>query len=157
MLAGERITAEFYEAVANGRDPKMAANWIINELFGRLNKEGLEIDQSPISAAQLGAILDLLAEGVISGRMAKELFDIVWLEGGDPREIATRRGLRQVTDLAAIAAIVEQVIAANPDKAGQAKSKPALVGWFVGQVMKISGGQVNPQVVNALIKRRLGL
>jgi aspartyl-tRNA(Asn)/glutamyl-tRNA(Gln) amidotransferase subunit B len=156
VLAGEREIAEFFEAVATGRDPKTAANWVINELFGRLNKEGLGIGQSPVSAAQLGAILDLIAEGTISGKIAKDLFEIVWGEGGDPRAVVAARGMTQVTDVAAIEKIVDHIIAANPDKVAQAKAKPALVGWFVGQAMRASGGRANPQGVNELLKRKLG-
>ena len=155
VLVSERATAEFYEAVAKGRDGKSAANWVINELFGRLNKESKGIDQSPLSASQLGAILDLIAEGSISGKIAKDLFDIVWNEGGDPRAVVEARGMKQVTDLSAIETIVDGIIAANPDKVAQAKAKPTLIGWFVGQVMRASGGKVNPQAVNDLLKRKL--
>jgi aspartyl-tRNA(Asn)/glutamyl-tRNA(Gln) amidotransferase subunit B len=157
VLVGEREIAEFFEAVTEGRDPKIAANWVINELFGRLNREGQDIGQSPVSAAQLGAILDLIGEGTISGKIAKDLFEIVWGEGGDPRAIVEARGLVQVTDVAAIEKIVDDVIAANPDKVTQAKAKPALIGWFVGQAMRASGGRANPQSVNALLKRKLGI
>jgi aspartyl-tRNA(Asn)/glutamyl-tRNA(Gln) amidotransferase subunit B len=157
VLVAERATAEFFEAVAKGRDPKSAANWVINDLTGRLNKEGKDIAASPLSAEQLGAILDLVAEGTISGKMAKELFEIVWTEGGDPRALVDTRGLKQVTDIGAIEKIVDEIVAANPDKAAQAKEKPAVIGWFVGQVMKSSGGKANPQAVNELLKRKLGL
>jgi aspartyl-tRNA(Asn)/glutamyl-tRNA(Gln) amidotransferase subunit B len=161
VLVAERESAEFFEAVTGkaggGRDPKTAANWIINELFGRLNKEGMDITASPVSAAQLGSILDLIAARTISGKIAKELFEIVWREGGDPRAIVKERGLEQVTDSGAIERAVDDVIAANPDKVEQAKTKPAAIGWFVGQVMKSSGGKANPQTVNALLKQKLGL
>jgi aspartyl-tRNA(Asn)/glutamyl-tRNA(Gln) amidotransferase subunit B len=157
VLAGEREIADFFEAVATGRDAKAAANWVINELFGRLNKEGKDIAASPVSAAQLGAILDLLGEGTISGKIAKDLFEIVWAEGGEPRAIVETRGMVQVTDVAAIEKIVDDIIAANPDKAAQAKAKPALIGWFVGQAMRASGGRANPQGVNDLLKRKLGI
>jgi aspartyl-tRNA(Asn)/glutamyl-tRNA(Gln) amidotransferase subunit B len=156
-LVAERATADYYEAVAKGRDPKAAANWVINELFGRLNREGKDIAQSPVSAAQLGAILDLIGEGTISGKIAKDVFEIVWGEGGDPRAIVEARGMVQVTDVAAIEKIVDDIIAADPDKAAQAKAKPALIGWFVGQAMRASGGRANPQSVNALLKRKLGI
>ena len=109
------------------------------------------------SGMQLGAIIDLIGEGVISGKIAKELFEIVWSEGGDPREVVERRGLRQVTDTGAIEAAVDQIIAANPDKVEQAKAKPTLLGWFVGQVMKATGGKANPQAVNELLKAKLGI
>src|SRR5215467_6306196 len=155
VLVSERATAEFYEAVAKGRDGKSAANWVINELFGRLNKESKGIDQSPLSASQLGAILDLIAEGSISGKIAKDLFDIVWNEGGDPRAVVEARGMKQVTDLSAIETIIDAIIATNPDKVAQAKAKPTLIGWFVGQVMRASSGKANPQAVNDLLKRKL--
>ncbi len=148
VLVGEREVADFFEAVAQRRDAKVAANWVINELDGRLNKEGKGIADTPVSATQLGAILDLIAAGTISGKIAKDLFEIVWSEGGDPQAIVEARGLRQVTDLSAIEKVVDDIIASNPDKVGQAKAKPALIGWFVGQVMKASGGKANPQAVN---------
>src|SRR5262249_46325653 len=150
-------TADFFEQVAKGRDAKAAANWVINELAGRLNKEGKEIDASPITAAQLGAILDLIAENIISGKIAKDLFEIVWSEGGDPRAIVERSGMKQVTDLGAIEKVVDEIVAKNPDKVAQAKSNEKLIGWFVGQVMKASGGKANPQAVNELLKKKLGL
>ncbi|MEA2880402.1 MAG: aspartyl-tRNA(Asn)/glutamyl-tRNA(Gln) amidotransferase subunit [Hyphomicrobiales bacterium] len=157
VLVAERVTADFFEAVAKGRDAKLAANWVINELAGRLNKEGRDIEESPVSAAQLGAILDLIGEGVISGKIAKDLFEIVWSEGGDPRAIVEGRGMKQVTDTGAIETMIDEIIAANPDKVAQAKAKPQLAGWFVGQVMKASGGKANPQAVNDLLKAKLGL
>jgi aspartyl-tRNA(Asn)/glutamyl-tRNA(Gln) amidotransferase subunit B len=157
VLIAERDSADYFEAVAKGRDAKQAANWVINELFGRLNKEGGNISDSPATAEQLGAILDLIKAGTISGKIAKDVFDIVWTEGGDPKRIVESRGLVQVTDLGAIEAAVDQVIAANPDKAKQAKAKSALAGWFVGQVMKKTGGKASPQAVNDLIKKKLGI
>jgi aspartyl-tRNA(Asn)/glutamyl-tRNA(Gln) amidotransferase subunit B len=157
VLVAERETADFFEAVGNGRDAKATANWVINELAGRLNREGKGIAASPVSAAQLGAILDLIGEGVISGKIAKDLFEIVWTEGGDPRELVESRGMKQVTDTGAIEAAVDAVIAANPDKVEQAKAKPTMIGWFVGQVMKQSGGKANPQAVNDILKAKLGI
>ena len=157
VLVAERETAEFFEAVAKGRDGKAAANWVINELFGRLNKEGKTVASSPISAAQLGAVLDLIRDGTISGKIAKDLFEIVWAEGGDPRAIVEQRGLRQVTDTAAIEKVVDDIVAKNPDKVTDARSNPKAIGWFVGQVMKSSGGKASPQVVNDILKRKLGL
>ncbi len=161
VLVAERESAEFFEAVVRGgagrRDAKTAANWVINELFGRLNKEGREIGASPVGAEQLGIILDLLAEGTISGKIAKDVFEIVWTEDGDPRQIVNARGLKQVTDTGEIERAVDAIIAANPDKAEQAKTKPAVVGWFVGQVMKSSGGKANPQTVNTLLRGKLGV
>jgi aspartyl-tRNA(Asn)/glutamyl-tRNA(Gln) amidotransferase subunit B len=162
VLVAERESAEFFEAVLAGlgdkpRDGKVAANWVINELFGRLNKEGHDIGASPVSAAQLAAIVDLIGEGTISGKIAKDLFEIIWQEGGDPRAVVEARGMKQVTDLSAIEKVVDDIIAANPDKVTQAKAKPQLVGWFVGQVMKSSGGRANPQAVNDLLKSKLGI
>jgi aspartyl-tRNA(Asn)/glutamyl-tRNA(Gln) amidotransferase subunit B len=156
VLVTERETAEFFEAVAKGRDAKAAANWVINELFGRLNKEGKDIATSPITSAQLGAILDLIGEGTISGKIAKDLFEIVWTEGGDPRAIVDQRGMKQVTDLGAIEKAIDEIIAKNPDKVADAKTNPKAIGWFVGQVMKSSGGKANPQAVNDLLKKKLG-
>lgn len=157
VLVAERAGADYFEAVAKGRDGKAAANWVINELFGRLNKDGKDVTNSPVSAAQLGAIVDLIGEGTISGKIAKDLFEIVWTEGGDPKELVESRGMKQVTDTGAIEAAVDAVIAANPDKVEQAKAKPTMIGWFVGQVMKQSGGKANPQAVNDILKAKLGI
>ncbi|AWM86827.1 Asp-tRNA(Asn)/Glu-tRNA(Gln) amidotransferase subunit GatB [Microvirga sp. 17 mud 1-3] len=157
VLVAERASADFYEAVAKGRDGKAAANWVINELFGRLNKEGKDIASSPVSADQLGGVIDLIGEGVISGKIAKDLFEIVFTEGGDPRAIVEARGMKQVTDTGAIEKAIDAVIAANPDKVEQTKAKPTLLGWFVGQVMKQTGGKANPQAVNELLKAKLGI
>ncbi|MCB1444065.1 MAG: Asp-tRNA(Asn)/Glu-tRNA(Gln) amidotransferase subunit GatB [Methyloceanibacter sp.] len=157
VLVSERESVDYFEEVATGRDAKQAANWVINELFGRLNKEGLTIGDGPISSAQLGGIVDLIKDGTISGKIAKDVFDIVWTEGGDPAEIVEKRGLKQVTDTGAIEKAVDEVMAANPDKVAQAKEKPALAGWFVGQVMKATGGKASPQAVNALLKSKLGI
>ena len=143
--------------LAKGRDAKVAANWVTNELAGRLNKEGKGIEDSPISAGQLGGLLDLIAEGTISGKIAKDLFEILWTEGGDPKEIVEARGMKQVTDTGAIEKVIDEVIAANPDKVEQVKAKPTMLGWFVGQVMKASGGKANPQAVNEILKARLGI
>ena len=143
--------------MAKGRDAKLSANWTINEFFGRLNKEGLDLVDSPLSADQLGRLIDLVVDGTISGKIAKDLFEIVWSEGGDPAEIVEARGMRQVTDLGAIEAEVDKIIAANPDKVEQARAKPGLIGWFVGQVMKATGGKANPQAVNDLLKAKIGI
>jgi aspartyl-tRNA(Asn)/glutamyl-tRNA(Gln) amidotransferase subunit B len=157
VLVAERESADFFEAVAKGTDGKLAANWVINELFGRLNKEGLEIGASPISTAQLGGLVRLIADGTISGKIAKDLFEILWTEGGDPAEIIDKRGMRQVTDTGAIEAAVDAIITANPDKVEQVKAKPSMLGWFVGQVMKQSGGKANPTAVNEILKSKLGI
>jgi aspartyl-tRNA(Asn)/glutamyl-tRNA(Gln) amidotransferase subunit B len=157
VLVAERASADYFESVAKGRDGKVAANWVINELFGRLNKEGKSIETSPVSAQQLGSIVDLIGSGAISGKIAKDLFEIVWSEGGDPAEIVEKRGLKQVTDTGAIEKAVDEIIAANPDKVEQVKAKPTMLGWFVGQVMKGTGGKANPAAVNEILKRKLGI
>ncbi len=157
VLVLERASADYFEAAAKGRDAKLVANWVINELFGRLNKEGKSVEASPVSAAQIGGIVDLIASNVISGKLAKDLFEIVWLEGGDPAQIVEARGMKQVTDTGAIEAAVDEIIVRNPDKVEQAKAKPTMLGWFVGQVMKATGGKANPQAVNDLLKAKLGL
>ncbi len=157
VLTLERESADFFEEVAKGRDGKLAANWMINEFFARLNKEGLDVTTSPVSAAQLGGIVELIASGAISGKIGKDLFEIVWSEGGDPAQIVEARGMKQVTDLGAIEKIVDDIIAANPDQVEKVKAKPTMIGWFVGQAMKASGGKANPQALNALMKQKLGL
>jgi aspartyl-tRNA(Asn)/glutamyl-tRNA(Gln) amidotransferase subunit B len=157
VLIAEKETADYFEAVAKGRDAKSAANWVINELAGRLNQEAKDISSSPVAASQLGAILDLIGDKTISGKIAKDLFEIVWSEGGDPRAIVEQRGMKQVTDTGAIENAVDAIIAANPDKVADAKTNPKAIGWFVGQVMKSSGGKANPQAVNEILKAKLGL
>ena len=157
VLVADRSSSDFFEEVAKGRDAKLAANWVINEYFGRLNKEGKEIATSPISADQLGGVVDLISKGDISGKIAKDLFEIVWTEGGDPAKIVEERGMKQVTDTGAIEAIVDEIIAANPDQVEKVKEKPQLLGWFVGQVMKQSQGKANPQAVNEILKEKLGV
>jgi aspartyl-tRNA(Asn)/glutamyl-tRNA(Gln) amidotransferase subunit B len=157
VLVAERETADYFEAVAKGRDAKLAANWVINELFGRLNKEGKDITSSPVSPDQLGSLVELIADRTISGKIAKDLFEIVWSEGGDPRAIVEQRGMKQVTDMGAIEKTVDEIIAKHPDKVADAKSNPKAIGWFVGQVMKSSGGKASPQAVNDLLKKKLGL
>lgn len=157
VLVAEKERADFFDKVAKGRDGKQAANWTINELFGRLNKEGVAIAASPMNADQLGAIIDLIGEKTISGKIAKDVFEIVWTEGGDPRAVVEERGMKQVTDMGAIEAAVDEVIKANPEKAEQAREKPNLAGWFVGQVMKATGGKANPQAVQGLVREKLGI
>ena len=156
VLTAEAENAAYFEEVANGRDGKTAANWVINELFGRLNKEDKGIADSPVSAAQLGGILDLIAKGDISGKIAKDLFEIVWTDGGDPAQIVEARGMKQVTDTGAIEAAVDQIIADNPAQVEKAKENPKLAGWFVGQVMKATGGKANPKAVNEIVAKKLG-
>ena len=157
VLVSSKRLADFFEQVAEGRDAKLAANWVINEWLGRLNKEGLDIDASPISAEQLGKIVDLIKAGDISGKIAKDLFEIVWAEGGDPAEVVEAKGMKQVTDTGAIEAIVDDIIANNQDQVAKVKDKPGLIGWFVGQVMKASQGKANPQAVNQILKDKLGI
>jgi len=157
ILITEKAIADYFEAVAKERDGKLAANWVINDLLGALNKAGLGIEQTPVSPEQLGGIIDLIRQGTISGKIAKDLFEIVWNEGGNPADIVESRGLKQVTDTGAIEKAVDEIIAANPDKVEQAKAKPTLAGWFVGQVMRATGGKANPQAVNELVKAKLGL
>ena len=157
VLVAEQKSADFFEAVAKGRDGKLSANWVINEFFGRLNKEGLSIETTPISANQIGGIVDLIAAGTINGKIAKDVFEIVWTEGGKPAEIVEKRGLVQVTDLGAIEKAVDEIIAANPDKVEAVKLKASMLGWFVGQVMKTTGGKANPQAVNDLLRQKLGI
>ncbi len=157
ILIGERGTADFFEEVAKGRDAKAAANFVINEFFGRLNKEGKDISASPVSAKQLASIVDLVGDGTISGKIAKDLFEILWNEGGDPRAIVEKRGMKQMTDTGAIEKAVDGVIAKNPDKVAEVKAKPNLLGWFVGQVLKETGGKANPAAVNELLKKKLGI
>jgi aspartyl-tRNA(Asn)/glutamyl-tRNA(Gln) amidotransferase subunit B len=157
VLTADLENAAYFEAVAQGRDGKQAANWVINELFGRLNKQGLAIADSPVSAGQLGGMLDLLAKGEITGKMAKDLFEILWSDGGDPAEQAAKHGMKAVTDTGEIEAALDALIAANPDQVEKAKVNAKLAGWFTGQVLKATGGKANPAVVNAMVAQKLGL
>ena len=155
VLTAEVANAAYFEAAAEDRDGKLVANWVINELFGRLKKEGADITDSPVSPAQLGGIADLIASDAISGKIAKDLFEIVYNEGGDPAQIVEERGMKQVTDTGAIEAAVDQIIAENPAQVEKAKANPKLAGWFVGQVMKATGGKANPKVVNDIVAAKL--
>ena len=157
VLTAERELADYYEELARGMDAKAAANWLNNEILGRLNRDGLSIADVPVSAAANNAIVAMISDGTISGKIAKDLLDIVWTEGGDPRTVVEARGLRQVTDTGAIDAAIEAVIAANPQKVEEVKAKPKLAAWFVGQVMKQTGGKANPGAVNDALKKRLNL
>jgi aspartyl-tRNA(Asn)/glutamyl-tRNA(Gln) amidotransferase subunit B len=157
VLVQEQPSADFFETVAKGRDGKLSANWVVNEFFGRLNKEGKTIDTTPVSAAQIGGIVDLISAGTISGKLAKDLFEIVWTEGGNPADIVQARGMIQVTDMGAIEKAVDEIIAANPDKVEAVKVKASMLGWFVGQVMKTTGGKANPQSVNDLLRQKLNI
>ena len=156
VLTADVENADFFEKVAAGRDGKLAANWVINELFGRLKKEDHTIAESPVSAAQLGEIIGLITKGDISGKIAKELFEIVYTEGGNPAEIVDARGMKQVTDTGAIEAAVDKIISENPAQVEKARANPKLAGWFVGQVMKATGGKANPKAVNELVAKKLG-
>ncbi|MEO0389935.1 MAG: Asp-tRNA(Asn)/Glu-tRNA(Gln) amidotransferase subunit GatB [Pseudomonadota bacterium] len=155
VLTAEVTTAAYFEEVAQGRDGKQAANWVINELFGRLKKDECDITDSPVSPAQLGGIVDLIASGDISGKIAKDVFEIVYTDGGDPADIVEARGMKQVTDTGAIEAAVDEIIAANPAQVEKARENPKLAGWFVGQVMKATGGKANPKAVNELVAKKL--
>ena len=155
VLTAELDSAGYFEEVAKGRDGKLAANWVINELFGRLKKDDCDISESPVTPAQLGGIIDLISKGEISGKIAKDVFEIVYSEGGEPAQIVDSRGLKQVTDTGAIEAAVDRVIADNPAQVEKAKANPKLAGWFVGQVMKATGGKANPKVVNELVATKL--
>jgi aspartyl-tRNA(Asn)/glutamyl-tRNA(Gln) amidotransferase subunit B len=157
VLSAERASADYFEAVAKGRDGKQSANWVINELLGRLNKEGKTFETSPIAPTQIGGLVDLITSNVISGKIGKDVFEILWTEGGDPVAIVEARGLKQVTDTGAIERAVDEIIAANPEKVAQAKEKPSMLGWFVGQVMKSTGGKANPQAVNDILRRKINL
>ena len=157
VLTAEVESADFFEAVAKGRDGKLAANWVINELFGRLKKDDYDITYSPVSPEQLGGIIELITKGDISGKIAKDLFEIVYTEGGNPAEIVEAQGMKQVTDTGAIEAAVDQIIADNPAQVEKAKANPKLVGWFVGQVMKATGGKANPKAVNEIVSAKLGI
>ena len=157
VLVAERELGAYYEELVQGADAKLAANWLNNEILGRLNRDGRTIAECPVSARVSNAILRLVADGTISGKLAKDVLDIVWTEGGDPEAVVVERGMAQVTDSAAIEKAIDEVIACNPAKVEELKSKPRLAGWFVGQVMRQTGGKANPQSVNALLRARLGL
>jgi aspartyl-tRNA(Asn)/glutamyl-tRNA(Gln) amidotransferase subunit B len=159
VIVAEKETADYFEdMVRAGAEPKAAANWLNNEYFGRLNREGLTLSTGPISAAANSAIVQMIASNVISGKIAKDLADILWNEpGADPRKLVEERGLKQMTDTSAIERAVDEIIAANPDKVSEVKAKPKLAGWFVGQVMKSTGGKASPGVVNQILRTRLNL
>lgn len=159
VLAADQASAAYFEEVAKGGDGKLASNWVTGELFGALNKAGKEIGESPVSAAQLGELIGLIKEGVISGKIAKDIFALMFEgeETGSPKEIVEKRGLKQVTDAGAIEKVVDEIIAANPQQVAQVKEKPKTMGWFVGQVMQKTGGKANPQAVNDILKKKLGI
>jgi aspartyl-tRNA(Asn)/glutamyl-tRNA(Gln) amidotransferase subunit B len=157
VLAGDTESAAFFETVAKGRDAKLAANWVTQELFGALNKRELDLAQSPVSAAQLGGLIDLMADGTINGKIAKDVFAKMLESGEDAAGIVEREGLKQVTDTGAIEKAIDDLIAANPDKLAEVKEKPKMFGWWVGQTMKATGGKANPAVVNDLLRKKLGV
>ncbi|MDH5557313.1 MAG: Asp-tRNA(Asn)/Glu-tRNA(Gln) amidotransferase subunit GatB [Alphaproteobacteria bacterium] len=156
VLVAERDTADFFESVANGRDAKIVANWVISELFGRLNKAGKDINDSPVSAHSLGGLIDLIADDTISGSIAKKVFDDMFETGKEAAIIVKEQGLEQVTDTGAIEGIIDQVIADNPDKVAEYRGgKDKLFGFFVGQTMRASQGKANPGMVNDLLRKKL--
>jgi aspartyl-tRNA(Asn)/glutamyl-tRNA(Gln) amidotransferase subunit B len=157
VLVTESARADFFEQAAAGRDAKLVANWTTNELLARLAKDGHEIEDSPIPAADIAGLVELIENGTISSKIAKEVFDHMWAGEGTPAAIVEKHGLVQVTDTGAIEAAVDKIIAANPDKVEAARAKPQAVGWFVGQVMKETGGKANPAAVNAILKAKLGV
>jgi len=155
VLVAERETAAFFESVARGRDAKQAANWVTGDFFAMLKRRGVGIEDSPVSADHLGKLLDLIGDGTISGRIAKDLFLAMEETGKDPASLVEERGLKQVTDSGAIEAAIKAVIDANPGQVAAYRAKPTLFGWFVGQVMKSTGGKANPKAVNELLKKAL--
>ena len=157
VLTADAEKAAFFEDVAKGRDAKLAANWVTQELFGYLNKEGLELSDSPVSAADLGGLIELISNDTVSGKIAKDVFARMIAGEGKPADIVETHGLKQVTDTGAIEKVVDEIIAANPEQVAQVREKPKTMGWFVGQVMKASGGKANPQAVNEILKAKLGL
>jgi aspartyl-tRNA(Asn)/glutamyl-tRNA(Gln) amidotransferase subunit B len=157
VLSGDSDAAAYFETVAKGRDAKAAANWVTQELAGVLNKKGLELADSPVKAADLGALLDLMKDGTINGKIAKDVFAKMVETGDAPGAIVEREGLRQVTDTGAIEKAIDDLIAGNPDKLEDVKKNPKAFGWWVGQTMKATGGKANPGVVNDILKRKLGV
>ncbi len=155
VLVSEKERSEFFEAVAKGRDAKLAANWVMGDFFGALNRSSLSISDSAVSADQLGKLIDLISDATISGRIAKQVFEIMFESGGDPATIVDEQGLKQVTDTSAIEAEIDKIIGSNPDKVAEYKEKPKMLGWFVGQVMQATSGKANPQMVNEILKRKL--
>lgn len=157
VLVADRETAAFYEAVAEGRDPKLAANWVIGEYFGALNKSGVELAEAPVDARKLGGLLDLIADNTISGRIAKEVFEAMWESGEEAGAIVEAKGLKQISDSSAIEGLVEEIIANNPKQVEQFKGgNEKILGWFVGQVMKATQGKANPGMVNQVLRKKLG-
>ena len=157
VLVSEAARADFFETAAKGRDAKLVANWVTNDLAAKLTAAGLDIEASPISAAEIAELVALIEEGVISSKIAKDVFERMWAGEGAPRDIVEKQGLKQVSDTGALEAIIDDLIAKNPGQADQVKEKPQAIGWFVGQVMKATGGKANPGAVNQLLKSKLGV
>ncbi len=156
LLTAERARADYFEAAASGRDAKQAANWVAGDLLGRLNREGLEIEAAPIPAAGLGELVDLIADGTLSGRMGREVFDAMWETGKSAAAIVEERGLKQISDTGALEALVDELLAREADKAAEYRGgRTKLLGFFVGQVMKATGGKANPKLVNELLRAKL--
>ena len=155
VLISEQAKADYFEAAAKGRDAKLVANWVTNELSARLAADGKDFDECPLPAGHVAELVELIETNVISSKIAKEVFDHVWNGEGSPSEVVEKHGLKQVTDTGAIEKAVDEIIAANPDKVAAVKDKPQALGWFVGQVMKATGGKANPQVVNEILRKRL--
>jgi aspartyl-tRNA(Asn)/glutamyl-tRNA(Gln) amidotransferase subunit B len=168
VLVADKDAADFFEETLKRLEDKSkqlgrvrvageVSKWVQGEIFGLMNRDGIEIAASRVKPPEMAVLLWLMFDNEINTTIAKDILKIVWSEGGDPREIMNVRGMKQVTDLGAIEAIIDEIIAKNPDKVAQAKEKPQLVGWFVGQAMKASGGKANPQAVNELLKTKLGI
>ena len=157
VLIIESDRADYFEAAAKGRDAKLVSNWVTNELLSKLSANGHEIAASPLPASDIAQLVELIENGTISSKIAKEVFEHMWAGEGRPSEIVEKRGLVQINDTGAIEAAIDKLIAANPDKAEAVKEKPQAIGWFVGQVMKETGGKANPATVNDLLKSKLGL
>ncbi|RYY93201.1 MAG: Asp-tRNA(Asn)/Glu-tRNA(Gln) amidotransferase GatCAB subunit B, partial [Alphaproteobacteria bacterium] len=164
LLASDAEKSTYFEAVAKGRDARLAANWVTQDLLGYLNKEGLELSQSPIKADQLGGLIALIADDTISGKIAKDVFAKMIATGDAANVIVEREGLKQVTDTGAIEKVIDEVIAANPkqvqeiaDQRAAGHEKPKTLGWLVGQIMKASGGKANPAALNEILLKKLGL
>ncbi len=156
VLVAEQAAADYFEAAARGRDPKLVANWVITDLFGALNRAGRDIARSPITPERLGQLIDLIQAGTISGRIAKDVFSQMFETGDAPAEIVEKKGLKQISDTGALEKIIDQLIAANPGQVESYRKNPKALGWFVGQVMRATQGQANPQLVNQVLKQKLG-
>jgi len=157
VLIIEGARADFFEAAAKGRDAKLTANWVANELLGHLAKDGLEITESPLTPADIAGLAQLIEEDVISSKIAREVFEHMWAGEGSAADIVEKRGMRQVSDSGALEALADKLIAANPGQAAAVKAKPQAIGWFVGQIMRETGGKANPAAVNEILKRKLGV